>query len=152
MNVAIGEAKKAAEHGEIPVGAVYVDPEGHSTADFNRSVTQCDPSAHAEVVVLRRAATRLGNYRLGGTLYVTLEPCLMCMGALVQARIDRLVFAAADPKAGAAVSLYRIGDDVRLNHRFEVEQGPLSAEASELLQEFFRKRRSKRRSSKLAGL
>jgi tRNA(adenine34) deaminase len=107
----------------------------------NRTIVDRDPSAHAEIVALRAAARSAGDHRVGGTLYVTLEPCVMCMGALVQARIERLVFGARDPKAGAAVSLYDIGSDARLNHRFPATEGPLAAEASAILREFFRKRR-----------
>jgi len=104
----------------------------------NLRETDADPTAHAEVVVLRDAARRLAEARPGGTLYVTLEPCLMCMGALVQARISRLVFGAIDPKAGAAVSLYQIAGDERLNHRFAVDGGALADDCGRLLTEFFR--------------
>ncbi len=109
---------------------------------FNRPVALKDPTAHAEVLVLREAAVRLGNYRLPGTtLYVTIEPCLMCLGALLQARVARLVFGAADPKAGACVSLFRLHEDPRLNHRVEVSGGVREAECRELVQEFFQARR-----------
>lgn len=144
MNEALREAREAARAGEVPVGAVFVAEDGAVVAfGANRTLRDTDPTAHAEVVALRAAARLLQNHRLGGTLYVTLEPCLLCMGALVQARVGRLVFAATDPKAGAAVSLYRIGEDQRLNHRFDVDQGPLADEASQLLREFFRQRRVK---------
>jgi len=109
----------------------------------NRTVGDTDPSAHAEIVVLRSAAASLGNHRTGGTLYVTLEPCAMCMGALVQARIERLVYGALDAKAGAAVSLYRLAEDERLNHRFTVEGGVLAEESARLLGEFFAERRGR---------
>ena len=142
MAVALDEAREAASAGEVPIGAVFVADEREIARAANRTISDCDPTAHAEVLVLRRAAAALGNHRVGGTLYVTLEPCAMCMGALVQGRVERLVFAAADPKAGAAVSLYRLGEDERLNHRFAVEQGPLAEESAGLLREFFRSRRS----------
>jgi tRNA(adenine34) deaminase len=140
---ALAEAREAAACGEVPVGAVYVGRGGTVVRGSNRTLRDVDPTAHAEIVVLRAAAAAQGNHRLGGTLYVTLEPCLMCMGALVQARVECLVFAATDPKAGAAVSLYRVAEDQRLNHRFEVRQGPGADEAAKLLREFFRDRRGK---------
>jgi tRNA(adenine34) deaminase len=142
MREALGEAKLAEEHDDVPVGAVVVVGGRLLARGRNRTVLDRDPSAHAEVVALRAAAAALGDHRVGGTLYVTLEPCLMCMGALVQARVERLVFAARDPKAGAAVSLYEIAGDTRLNHRFPVHEGPLREEAGDLLREFFRRRRS----------
>ncbi len=143
MREAVCQAARAAELGEVPVGAVLVRDGELLAAGHNRTVADADPTAHAEVVVLRAAARALANHRTGGTLYVTLEPCLMCMGALVQARVERLVFAATDPKAGAAVSLYRVAEDERLNHRFEVEGGLLEAEAAELLSSFFRALRAR---------
>ncbi len=141
MAIALGEARAAAEAGEVPVGAVVVRDGRELARGANRSIRDRDPSAHAEVVAIRGAAAKLGNHRTGGTIYVTLEPCLMCMGAMVQARIDRLVFAARDPKAGAARSLYQVAGDKRLNHRFPVEEGPLAEAASSLLSDFFRSRR-----------
>ena len=141
MGLALGEAAQAAERGEVPIGAVLVVAGREVARAHNRTITDSDSSAHAEVLALRAAGGVLRNHRTGGTLYVTLEPCLMCMGAMVQARIQRLVFAARDPKAGAAVSLYAVGEDARLNHRFAVEQGPLADQASRLLSEFFRERR-----------
>lgn len=142
MREALAEAERAAAADEVPVGAVLV-AEGQLLArGHNRTIIDRDPSAHAEIVALRQAAAAAGDHRVGGTLYVTLEPCLMCMGALVQARIGRVVFAARDPKAGAAVSLYEIGNDTRLNHRFPASEGPLAEEAGELLRDFFRRRRS----------
>jgi tRNA(adenine34) deaminase len=109
---------------------------------FNQPIARHDPTAHAEVLALRQAAARLGNYRLPGmSLYVTLEPCIMCVGAMLQARVRRLIFGAADPKAGACVSLYRLPEDGRLNHRLEVIGGVREAECRELLQEFFQARR-----------
>lgn len=143
MQVALEEAGKAFQQGEVPVGAVVADPEGRVLARaHNRPIRAKDPTAHAEVLALREAAARTGNYRLeGATLVVTLEPCLMCMGAALQARVARLVYGAADPKAGAAASLYTVGSDPRLNHRIEVRGGVMEAECGELLKEFFRIRR-----------
>jgi tRNA(adenine34) deaminase len=142
MRVALDEAVRAARAQEVPVGAVLV-VDGHEIArGHNRTLTDVDPCAHAEVVCLRAAAHRVGDHRVGGTLYVTLEPCVMCMGALVQARIDHLVFGALDPKAGAAESLYRLGADERLNHRFSSEGGLCGDEAGALLTAFFRARRA----------
>lgn len=144
MLLALREAARAARAGEVPVGAVLVDAGGEVIArGHNRPIVGRDPTAHAEVVTLRRAARRLGNYRLPGTtLYVTVEPCAMCAGALVLARVARVVFGALDPKGGAARSLYRILDDPRLNHRVEVVGGILEAECAALLRDFFRSRRS----------
>lgn len=142
MRVALAEAQAAAAEGEVPVGAVVVVDGDLVARASNRTIRDCDPTAHAEIVALRSAALRLRNHRVGGVLYVTLEPCLMCMGALVQARIRRLVFAARDTKAGAAVSLYRVGEDVRLNHRFDAVAGPCGDESAELLRDFFRGRRA----------
>ena len=140
MGLALNQARLALAAGEVPVGAVLVAGGGEVLAQaYNAPIALDDPTAHAEILVLRRAAARLGNYRLPGTtLYVTIEPCLMCMGALVQARVARLVFGAPDPKAGACVSLYRLPEDQRLNHRIEVLGGIREAECRELLQEFFR--------------
>ena len=142
MRAALEQARRAGARGEIPVGAV-VAVDGRIVARAgNDSVRRRDPTGHAEVRALRRAAQELGTYRLTeATIAVTLEPCIMCMGALVQARVERLVFGADDPKAGAAVSLYRVGEDRRLNHRFESTGGVLGAECGELLREFFRQRR-----------
>lgn len=142
MVAALDEAARAEERDEVPVGAVLVREGREIARGHNRTIVDRDPTAHAEIVALRKAAMLAGDHRVGGTLYVTLEPCVMCMGALVHARIDRLVFAARDPKAGAAVSLYEIGSDARLNHRFMVDEGPLAEEAGELLRRFFRRLRS----------
>lgn len=144
MRLALREAARAGCAGEVPVGAVLVDSAGKVIArGHNRPVAGNDPTAHAEVVALRRAARRLDNYRLPGTtLYVTVEPCLMCAGALVLARVARVVFGATDPKGGAARTLYRVLEDPRLNHRAQVIGGVLEAECSELLQRFFRARRA----------
>ncbi len=143
MGEALAQARAAAAAGEVPVGAVLVGEKGEVLAKaFNRPIGLNDPAAHAEVLVLRAAAAKAGNYRLPGTsLYVTIEPCLMCVGAMIQARVARLVFGAPDPKAGACVSLYRIPEDSRLNHQIEVLGRVREAECRELLQEFFRGRR-----------
>ena len=138
MRFALDEAARAAVAGEVPVGAVLVHDGRETARGHNRTITDRDPTAHAEIVALRAAAAGAGDHRTGGTLYVTLEPCVMCMGALVQARVERLVFAARDPKAGAARTLYEIGADARLNHRFPVAEGPLADEAAALLSGFFR--------------
>lgn len=138
MAQALEVARAAGLAGEVPVGAVLVRDGELLASGGNRTIGDCDPSAHAEIVALRAAGQTLANHRLGGTLYVTLEPCVMCMGALVQARIERLVFAARDPKSGAAVSLYELGSDSRFNHRFPVVEGPLAEESAGLLREFFR--------------
>jgi tRNA(adenine34) deaminase len=142
MHAALAEAAKAADEGEVPVGAVVtVDGEVIATGR-NSSVTQCDPSAHAEIVAMRAAGRKRGNYRLtDATLYVTLEPCVMCAGAIVQARIQRIVFGAYDKKAGALGSVMDLSDSRALNHRFEINGGLLADECSNLLQEFFAARR-----------
>lgn len=143
MALALAEARRAAELGEVPVGAVLTGDDGVILACAgNRTIALHDPSAHAEMLVLREAGRLLGNYRLTGTtLYVTLEPCLMCAGALIHARVGRVVYGAEDPKGGALVSRYRVGRDGLLNHSCIVEGG-LAAEASSvLLQDFFRQRR-----------
>jgi tRNA(adenine34) deaminase len=143
MGEALKQARQALTAGEVPVGAVLVGEGGEILARaFNRPLGLNDPTAHAEVLALRAAAQRLGNYRLPGTsLYVTIEPCLMCLGAVLTARLKRLVFGAADPKGGACVSLYRIPEDPRVNHHLEVSGGVREAECRELLQEFFKARR-----------
>ena len=143
MRLVLREAARGAGAGEVPVGALLVAADGEVVSRaYNRPVGGSDPTAHAEIVALRRAARRLGNYRLSGTtLYVTLEPCAMCAGALVLARVACVVFGASDPKGGAARTLYRILDDPRLNHRAEVIGGVLEAESRDMLREFFRKRR-----------
>jgi tRNA(adenine34) deaminase len=142
MQAALDEARAAAEAGEVPIGAVAV-LEGEIIARGQNSVIrQNDPTAHAEIVALREAAQRLGNYRLNGvTLYVTLEPCAMCAGAMIHARIDRLVYAAPDPKAGAAGSVLEVLNHSRLNHQMQVERGIAAEECAELLRSFFRERR-----------
>jgi len=142
MRLALEEACLARDAGEVPVGAVIVRGEELLGQAHNSPVSLNDPSAHAEVLAIRRAAALLGNYRLtGATLYVTIEPCLMCAGAILQARIERVVFGAADPKGGAVVSLYRLFDDRRLNHSVEVTQGVLQEACAEILSGFFRAKR-----------
>ena len=142
MRAALAEAKVAAEAGEVPVGAAVVAGGEIVARGHNRSETDSDPSAHAEIVALRAAAQDLGNYRLNNaTLYVTLEPCAMCMGALVQARIERLVFGAYDPKAGAAGSAIDLSDSPSFNHRFEINGGVLAEECGAVLKTFFESKR-----------
>jgi len=143
MEAALAEARLAAEAGEVPIGAVVVRGGAIVARGQNRLLRDLDPTAHAEIVALRAAAAVMGNYRLTGcTLYVTLEPCAMCAGAMIHARLDRLVFAAADPKAGAAGSVLAVLNHPQLNHQMQVEQGILGEEAAELLRGFFRERRS----------
>ena len=144
MRLALKAAREAAEKGEVPVGAVVVRGDEVLAVARNERETNGDPTAHAELLALRRAAERLGAWRLTGcTLYATLEPCPMCAGALHAARISRLVYAAPDPKAGAAGTLYDIPADERLNHTFPVEHGMLRAESANLLRSFFARRRSR---------
>ena len=146
MGEALAQARLSLGAGEVPVGAVLVMDGGKMVAHaHNFPISLNDPTAHAEILVLRQAAEILGNYRLPGTtLYVTIEPCLMCTGALIYARVQRLVFGAPDPKAGACVSLYRIPEDSRLNHRLEVTGGVREAECRELMQQFFQAKRKTR--------
>lgn len=139
MTLALNAADRAADLGEVPVGALLVDAQGVVLATaHNRRQTDRDPTAHAEMLVLREAARRRGDWRLVGTcLYVTLEPCPMCAGALVNARVDRLVFGCADPKAGAVQTLYALCSDSRLNHRIEVVAGVLAQACAQRLSDFF---------------
>jgi len=143
MQLALAEAREAAAAGDVPVGAVVVAGDGTVLAqDRNRRETDLDPTAHAEVLALRSAARRLGAWRLiGCTVYATLEPCPMCAGALINARVARLVYGCPDPKSGAIDTLFTIGRDPRLNHRFEVVSGVLAEPSAELLKAFFRPRR-----------
>jgi tRNA(adenine34) deaminase len=142
MEAALAEARKAAEAGEVPIGAVAVYQGGVIATGHNRVLRDQDPTAHAEIVALRDAAATLGNYRLNGvTLYVTLEPCAMCAGAMIHARLDRLVYAAPDPKAGAAGSVLSVLNHPRLNHQMQVDKGILAEHSAELLRNFFRDRR-----------
>jgi tRNA(adenine34) deaminase len=143
MRAALAEARAAVEHGDVPVGAVVVRAGQVIAAAHNERELTGDPTAHAEILAMRRAASVVGHWRLDEcTLYVTLEPCPMCAGAVVNARVARLVFGAADPKAGAARTLYELADDPRLNHRAAVDGGLLAAEAGALLKEFFAARRT----------
>ena len=142
MQAALAEARLAAEGGEVPIGAVMVREGAIVARGQSRVLRDLDPTAHAEIVALRATAAAVGNYRLMGcTLYVTLEPCAMCAGAMVHARLDRLVFAASDPKAGAAGSVLSVLNHPQLNHQMVVESGILAEEAAELLRSFFRERR-----------
>lgn len=143
MELALQEAERAAQSGEVPVGAVLIREDGTVVAkDHNRREGDQDPTAHAEMLVIREGAQKLGRWRLTGTtLLVTLEPCIMCAGAVILSRVDRVVFGARDPKAGAVFSLYGVLADERLNHRPEVLEGVYQEEAQKLLREFFRARR-----------
>ena len=143
MQQALAQARIAAGMNEVPVGAVLVDADGQLlAAGHNQPISACDPSAHAEIVTLRQAAIKLENYRLPGTtLYVTLEPCTMCVGALVHARVKRLVYAANEPRSGAIESAQRLFETGEYNHRPEIEGGLLAAESSALLTAFFKARR-----------
>ena len=142
MRAALEQAREACFRGEVPVGAVLVKKGELIAAGRNRCEELRDPAAHAEILALREAGRILGGWRLPGTtLYVTLEPCAMCAGALVQARVERLVYGAADPKGGACGTLYNIVQDERLNHRLVVTGGVLEAECAALLREFFKSRR-----------
>jgi len=145
MNMALGLAEQAAQCGEVPVGAVLVLPDGQVFSQHNAPISLSDASAHAEMRVIRSACQALNNYRLNGsTLYVSLEPCCMCAGAIVHARISRVVYAASEPKSGAVESLYRILSDPRLNHQVEVSSGLMAEESSALLKQFFKARRAKK--------
>lgn len=142
MKHALSLAQQAAAEDEVPVGAVVVHNGAILGEGWNRPISTVDPTAHAEVVALRNAASQAGNYRLvGATLYVTLEPCLMCAGAMIHARIERLVFAASDPKRGAVNSTGHAFETQGLNHSIEVIDGVLAQDSADLLQQFFRSRR-----------
>lgn len=142
MRRALELAREAASAGEVPVGAVLMQAEKIIAEGWNHPVGSNDPTSHAEMEALREAAHRLGNYRLpGATLYVTLEPCVMCAGAIVLARIERLVFAARDLRFGAVRSKFRLADSELLNHQVQIEEGLFAAEAAELLARFFTQRR-----------
>jgi tRNA(adenine34) deaminase len=145
MQLALIEAEKAGQMGEVPVGAILVTEDGTILAsEHNRTIHLADPTAHAEMLALREAALKLNNYRLlNTTLYVTVEPCIMCMGAIVHARVCNVVFGADDPKWGAAGSLYDFTTDDRLNHRVDIIRGVCEAECRRLMQEFFRAKRGK---------
>ncbi len=142
MQEALAEARAAAEAGEVPIGAVLVRDGKVLARSGNRTIRDCDPTAHAEMVVVREAARLLGNYRLADTtLYVTIEPCSMCAGAIIQARVPRLVYGADDPKGGAVRSCFEILSHPRLNHQVEVTSGVLAADCASILQSFFANRR-----------
>jgi tRNA(adenine34) deaminase len=142
MRRALELAREAESVGEVPVGAVIVHGDEVIAEGFNRPISTRDPTAHAEMVALRAAAARLDNYRLTGTtLYVTLEPCAMCAGAMVHARVQRLVYGAADPRAGASGSIFNVTQHAALNHRLEVTTGVLAEEGGALLRRFFAARR-----------
>ena len=142
MALALAEAERAAQHDDVPIGAVVVHEGRVIAAAGNERELRRDPTAHAEILALREAASALGTWRLTGTtMYVTLEPCAMCAGALVLARVTRLVYGPQDPKAGAALSLYNIPQDPRLNHEVEVIAGVLEHECAEVLRSFFATRR-----------
>jgi len=144
MSKALQQAEIASENGEVPVGALLVTSSGQEFAAHNAPISTDDASAHAEMRVIREACRQTGNYRLvGSTLYVTLEPCLMCSGAIVHARIGRVVYAAVDPKTGAVASLYKVLSDERLNHQPAVTAGIMAEESSALLKSFFKSRRKK---------
>lgn len=144
MALALKEGRKAAKIGEVPIGAVIVDETNHVIGTgFNRPISSNDPTSHAEINAMRAASKAVDNYRLvNSCLYVTIEPCIMCMGAIIHARISRIVFGAADKKWGAAQSLYAIGDDKRLNHQVEVTPGIMENESRKLIQDFFKDKRS----------
>ena len=148
MKVALSEAEKAREADEVPIGACVVGEDGELlAAAFNRTITDNDPTAHAEMIAIRDAARKVGNYRLAGvTVYTTIEPCAMCAGALVNARVKRLVYGADDERFGAVKTHFGIGVSEVLNHRIEVKHGVFADECRALMQEFFR---SKREASKL---
>jgi tRNA(adenine34) deaminase len=145
MAVALGLANQAAAIGEVPVGAVVTDARGRIIGTgFNRTIIDSDPTAHAEVVALRAAARELKNYRLpGATLYVTLEPCIMCIGAMLHARLARVVYGAADPKTGACGSVLDIGAVAQLNHHTQITGGVLADASGQLLKDFFKARRAR---------
>ncbi len=146
MRLALNEATDALDEGEVPVGAVVVRGERVIGRGHNQRERLNDPTAHAEMIALTASAASVGSWRLEGcTLYVTLEPCVMCAGAMVLARLQRVVFGAIDPKAGACGSLYRIPSDVRLNHRVDIASGVLSTECGRILTDFFARRRASAR-------
>ena len=144
MQLAIGQAKKAGQKDEVPIGAVLVSSQGDVLAStHNQTIQRTDPTAHAEILALRHAAATIGNYRIiNATLYVTIEPCAMCMGAMIHARIATLVYGAHDPKWGAAGSLYNLAKDNRLNHQIDVIDGICASECREIMQRFFRSKRT----------
>jgi tRNA(adenine34) deaminase len=144
MDLALSEAKKAGQKKEVPIGAVLIaENDELLAAEHNQTITLNDPTAHAEMLALRSAAKKVGNYRLlNTTLYVTVEPCPMCMGAIMHARISRVVFGTRDPKWGAAGSLYNLAEDHRFNHQPEIIEGICQSECKKLMQDFFRSKRT----------
>jgi tRNA(adenine34) deaminase len=144
MREAIAAARAAGDLDEVPIGACLIDAHGKLVAAAgNRTITENDPTAHAEILVLREAARKIGNYRLvGSTLYSTIEPCAMCAGALVNARVKRLVYGAADERFGAVETVFKICTSERLNHRLEIDSGVLAGECRALMQDFFREKRA----------
>lgn len=150
MQQAMLLADKAAEQGEIPVGAVIVKDNQLLAQGWNQSISLSDPSAHAEMMAIRDAAKKIGNYRLPGmTLYVTLEPCCMCAGLLVHSRIERLVYGASDEKTGSINSIMQVTEHPKMNHRVEVEKGVLAEECGDKLSAFFKARRAQKKAAKL---
>lgn len=146
MRAALVEARKAFDRGEVPIGAVVSIDGAIVASGFNQPISTGDPTAHAEIVALRAAARAVGNYRLSGaTVCVTLEPCAMCVGALIHARVSTLIFGALEPKTGAVQSALKLLDDPSWNHRVEVVSGVLADDCREVVQEFFRQRRIKQR-------
>ena len=141
MELAIEQAVIGQARGEVPVGALFVEEDKVLAASANASIELSDPTAHAEVMVMRKAAQLKGNYRLGGSVYVTLEPCLMCLGARIHARVERLVFGTQDIVSGAAVSVYNLAQSPHQNHRIEVAEGILKKKCQTILKEFFLSKR-----------
>lgn len=149
MKTALALAERASEAGEVPIGAVVVYQGRIIGEGFNQTITTLDPSAHAEMVAIREAAKTIGNYRLVDcTLYVTIEPCSMCVGLLVHSRISRLVFGATEPKAGAVCSASRVQEQAHFNHQFTIDSGVLAAECSAIMSRFFRERRERKKALK----
>ncbi|MBF0411385.1 MAG: nucleoside deaminase [Desulfamplus sp.] len=144
MSLAIEQAQTAASLDEVPVGSVITDSFGNIIGHgYNKTISMCDPTAHAEIVAIKAAALNVGNYRIcGTTIYVTIEPCIMCMGAIIHARVARLVYGAPDPKWGAAGSLYNFNHDKRLNHTIDITSGVCLNETREIIRHFFREKRS----------
>jgi tRNA(adenine34) deaminase len=148
MQLALAQAREAARAGEVPVGAVVVDAQGQVLGEgYNRTIIDADPTAHAEIVALRAAARRMSNYRLPGlSVYITLEPCVMCVGAMLHARLARVCYGAADPKTGACGSVLDVGAVAQLNHHTSFHGGVLAEPCGDLLRQFFRARRAKENS------
>lgn len=151
MSRALTLAQRAAELGEVPVGAVLIHEQNLLAESWNQPISSHDPTAHAEIMALRQAAHKLSNYRLtGSTLYVTLEPCAMCAGAMIQARIQRLVYGAGDSRNGACGTVFNVLQNPVLNHQVDIAQGILASECSQLLRGFFRRRRKQKQQTQLA--